>query len=317
MRILFLSPDQGTRWNPGHQHFRNEIGRQVETVYYGPGYELFKEFERENHIPTVLKKLADERGLRPDIIMTYGYRYTAPFTGLGLILNIPKVHFICDFTPPAKGWPGTIGAYVPMLKNHGYNMMFGLSYQVLEWFGKNWSEMKISYLPFGVDEKIFHPMEVRKSIDVYVGWSKNDAIYPKRQIIENELRQSLTGTSIKVLIKKTFQEAFVRTINRSVACLNTSNIFNTMNMKHFEVMACSSLLITDHTREFSDLGFIPDLHYIQFKTEQDLIEKILYAGNHPGWAESIADEGYEFTLSQHTNKQRVEAMLEVINESLF
>jgi len=315
MKILFLSPNQRTRWNPGHQHFRDEIGVTNDVKYYGPGYRDHQLLDKLNYIPRILEYYENEMNWIPDVIMTYGLRYTIPFIGFKKV-KLPKIHFICDFTPfvPNK-WPGTIGTYKAMLDSHEYDLHFSLSYQVMNWFAKNDRSKCIRYLPFGVDEKVFYPKKLTKMWDVYVGWSNHDTLYPFRKPLQDELKNQATN-GLRVLIKRVFQQGFVETMNMSNIVLNTSNIFNTMNMKTFEVMACASLLLTEYTQELEDLGYEDMIHYVSYSNITECMEKIYMLLNNPEMMQDIADEGYRLTVSQNTNAHRVSKMMEMIHETL-
>lgn len=309
MRILFLSPYQGNRWNPGHQHFRDAIQWQHDVKYYGPQYSDHQLLDKLNHVPTILEYYKSNcNGWTPEIIMTYGYRYTLPFQDLNKI-KIPKVHFLCDFTPAKDLWPGTATAYYSMIKIHEYDIFFALSYQAKELLLSYNPDAKVFFLPFGVDEKIFCPEifpDHYKRTDVYIGWSNNDAVYPLRRPIEEALVKRLGKT--RVVIKRRFGEAFVRQINLSKISVNTSNIFRTMNMKNFEVMACACALFTEKVQEMNDLGFVDGQHYVSFRTPDELVDEIEYYLHYNDLLSDIAFAGYKLVKEKHTNKYRVEEM---------
>lgn len=312
MKILMLSPNQITRWNPGHQQFRNAIGEQHDVKYYGPGYTDHTKMHHNNHLPHILQYYHDWFEWRPDAIMTYGWRYTLPFSGLKEC-KIMKIHFVCDFTPAIPGWMGTRGSYMKMMRDHDYDLYFAMSYQVIQWFTENWPRKKVLFLPFGVDEKVFKPLPIKKENDVYVGWSNHEAIYPLRGPVEAALRDESLH-DFKVLIKRVFGQGFVLAINRAKINLNTSNAFRTMNMKNFEVMACRSVLITERVQEMDDLGFVEDSHYVSFSNVRELLEKIHSLIDSPRVMGNIATLGYKRTMAGHTNRHRVAEMTRGINE---
>ena len=91
MKILLLSPNQINRYNWGHQLFRNSIGRQTPVRYYGPG---FKGYNPALSVKEIIKHRCK---WTPDVILTYGWRYSKDFKGLEEIDNIPKVHITVDY----------------------------------------------------------------------------------------------------------------------------------------------------------------------------------------------------------------------------
>jgi len=315
MKILMLSPNQATRWNPGHNQWREAVGKQHDVRYYGQGYKDFTIPGGLNHVPSILEFYRIARHWVPDVVMTYGYRYSTQFTGLREI-KIPKVQIVCDFTRPIPNSPGTISYYYPWIKMQEFDVLFCMSYQVLRWFEKHDPKQKIFYVPFGVDEKIFKPKTYEKGPKyyAYVGWSKHDAIYPLRTPVEKMLREEYTTE--EVLIKRSFGKAFIENINRALLNLNTSNVYRTMNMKTFEVMACASCLVTEKVQEIEDLGYRDMIHYIAYKDVGDLSEKMWAMKDVPNIIQDIANAGYRLTIKENTNKHRVEDMTRRLNEIL-
>lgn len=315
MKILVLSPNQITRWNPGHQHFRNAIGLFNDCKYYGPGYGVFERLNKLNYVPDILQYYHVQYSWVPDIIVTYGYKYTLPFEGLNhpsRYQKIPKVHFICDFTPAIKGWNGTIKEYLSMMRRDNYDLYFALSYQVMDWFERNWSDKKIFFLPFGVNEDIFKKIKTPKENNVYIGWSNHEAIYPLRRPLEKAFSEQFE----KVKIRRFYNQLFVSEMNSSHIVLNTSNAFNTMNMKTFEVMACGSLLLTEWTKELNHLGFRHGIHYVSYKTVNEAISHAKLLLENKTIMNEIATRGYNLTLEKHTNNHRVKRMMRILNENL-
>lgn len=310
MKILFLSPNQRTRWNPGHQHFRDEIGKSHDVFYYGAGFWTWEDFNMQVHVPTLLNELETSHSWVPDVIMTYGLKYTWPFQGLGEVKKIPKIHFLCDFTPPCHGWPGTQVEYLQMLQRDKYNGIFVLSYQARDWFYQHQPGMNVEYLPFGVDENYFKYDRQKRMFerDFFIAWSRHDAIYPYRPKIEQVVKKMEKRHGFSHLIKRTFGEGFVDQIHKARIIPNTGNVFNTMNMKHFEVMACRGLLFTQGTRELWDLGYRDGVHCVMYTDEEDFENKAAYYLSNPAHASRVRTAGYVMTLKRNTNAHRVQEM---------
>jgi hypothetical protein len=84
MKILLLSPNQIHRKNWTHQLFRNEFSKHHNVVYFGEGYQGYTTRPIRDVIHST----------HYDCILTYGLKYTEPFTGLGEILyNLPYLNF--------------------------------------------------------------------------------------------------------------------------------------------------------------------------------------------------------------------------------
>lgn len=314
MKILILNPNQIARWNPGHQQFRDAIGNFHDCRYYGPKYADYNNngIGDRNHLQNILKYYTHTENWVPDAILTYGYKYSVPFKGLGET-KIPKIHILCDYTPPIPNWPGTIKNYWPMLQDHNYDIFFAMSYQVIKWFNSNYAKKPIFFLPFGVDATWCRPMEnVSVTSNVYIGWSSHDVVYPIRRELERRFKEEFEG----VKIGRKFHDAFVREMNAAYLNPNTSNAFNTMNMKTFEVMACNRVLLTEWTDELEDIGFRHGVHYLGYHTVEECIDFAHLLLADPKYMASVAKRGYELTLQKHTNDHRVVEMTGRINETI-
>ncbi len=95
MNVLILSPNQISKYNWNHQLFRNEIGKSHNATYYGPGY---PNYNSDLTVKEIIKLYYKKN--KPDLIMTYGYRYSKSFKGIGEITQIPHIHLTVDYFPP-------------------------------------------------------------------------------------------------------------------------------------------------------------------------------------------------------------------------
>ncbi len=79
-------------------YFRQKIRELHEVEFIGPGYHGM------NMGPFNAK--AGENKYNPDIIMTYGMKYTRQFKKLDECTKL-KVHFLCDYVPaiPRSDFP--------------------------------------------------------------------------------------------------------------------------------------------------------------------------------------------------------------------
>jgi hypothetical protein len=102
MKILLLSPNQISKYNWGHQLFRNEIIRQNDVITVGEGY-------RRNDPTLSVNQIIDKYygSSFPDFILTYGWRYTKPYIGLG-DCKVPKVHISVDYFDKQGDFNGTM-----------------------------------------------------------------------------------------------------------------------------------------------------------------------------------------------------------------
>ena len=80
----------------------------------------------------------------------------------------------------------------------------------------------------------------------------------------------------------------------------------------FEGMACGKLVITDRLAEDVELEslFIDGENIILYDDIQDCAEKIAYYNNNPTERKEIAWNGYQKVLNNHTQKQRVDLIIQ-------
>lgn len=321
MKILLLSPNQETRWNRAHSLFREEIGRQHDVLYVGPGYMpsptsiVSGGWPKEG--PYDVPKLVNEHGPF-DCIMTYGLKYSWQFHGMERVgADCPdayKVQFICDLVPAIPGYQGTIDPYMKFLERDDYHVLFALSEGVIKTLLHRGAATKegvdVFFLPFGVDTNIYKAVDdlalEDRHWDVMTSWSVHDAIYPMRSKI-NKVNNALP---IKHHEARVFGDTFINTLSNSKIGINASSAYRRWNMKPLEVMACGALCFTDLVDELKSyrLKFEDGKHFVVYKDLDDYKEKILYYMENLGEAQQIATTGMTYARRYHSNKVRVERM---------
>ena len=80
----------------------------------------------------------------------------------------------------------------------------------------------------------------------------------------------------------------------------------------FEGMACGKLVITDKLLPETQLEnlFTDGEDIILYNSLQDCAEKIAYYNNNPEEREKIAWSGYQKVINNHTQKQRVDLIIQ-------
>lgn len=87
------------------------------------------------------------------------------------------------------------------------------------------------------------------------------------------------------------------------------------NVRMFEITGCGSLLLTDYKRNIRDF-FEPDKEIVCYHSKEDCIEKLKWLVNNPEERRIIAENGRKRILKDHTLKQRVKYLHEIIIEEL-
>jgi spore maturation protein CgeB len=83
------------------------------------------------------------------------------------------------------------------------------------------------------------------------------------------------------------------------------------NVRMFEVTGAGSLLVTDSKKNINEL-FIPGEEIITYSDTEDCISKLKWLLGHPDDARKIAMAGQRRTMKDHTVKQRVELLNDII-----
>jgi glycosyltransferase involved in cell wall biosynthesis len=299
MKILLLSPNQIGRYNWGHQLFRNEIGRQHDVVYYGRGYSGFNEKLSAKQI--IKKKYKNSN---PDLIITYGWRYSKEFNGLGLI-NIPKVHITVDY-----GRPAGIPKQNKFFKENKYDLVFGITSNAIRLLEENKVCDKIRMLPFSVDTNIYKKNKLKKEDIILASFTARKDIYPNRSVV----RKSLKKAGFRLITKRVIHQALINAINKCKITVTSNNIFKSLSMRYTETLACGGFLLADRPEDLTKLGFVDGEHLVIYKTPKDLVRKAKYYMEHDKERERIARNGMDFVRKNHSCEKRVKEMTEIIQK---
>jgi len=308
MRILFLSPKQHHRYNRGHQLFRDALSQFADVDYIGPGYPIDKQ-----DITPILLSLKQ----RPDVIATYGLKYTIPFQGLGEI-NIPKVHFICDYLTPKPGFEKAYSAsYDKLLQRDRYDMLFVRNTRLQKHFTQNgWKKKAIRFLPFSANVQTYFPDPTKeRDIDLSVCWSNLASVYPKRPGL-TEKAKSLSD-KYSVFIGRPSLDVYVDALQRSKVNLNSFSQWPGVNMRVFEAMASGSICLTDDTLDLgTELGFYEGREYVLYRTVEEFKEKFEFLIARPEICNQIATQAVRVIQARHSDEIRAKQAVQAIEEML-
>ena len=86
-----------------------------------------------------------------------------------------------------------------------------------------------------------------------------------------------------------------------------------LNMRFFEVMSYGNCLVTNRdVVGWDELGFEEDKHFLGYKGEEEMVEKIQWALDNPMDREKIAKAGHQLVRSAHTYEHRINEMLNIV-----
>ena len=301
MRILLLSPNQINRYNWGHELFRQEIGKHHDVIYYGPG---FPNFDDKATAPELVAQY------KPQILLTYGLRYTLPFQDIGKVKSVKKAHIVVDLFPPhPAGYKGGMEIrYRPFVTRNKYDIFF-YRQRVQEQHLKTINAMAPAHwLPFSVDINKYRKLALPKKYDVLTSATVRNDVYPNRKRV-NKLVKKM---ALRAVTGRVVHERYIRAINQSRIAIISTNVFNSPNMKFTEFTSCGTFVLSDKPADMKQLGFKDGEHLVLYKDIKDLENKITYFLKHKNEREEIALNGMRFTRKKHNNTIRVNQFTRVI-----
>lgn len=293
MRILFLHPNLLWKYNNSHQRFRNEIGRHHEVIYVGDG------FHGEKGLKYSVPSLVDT--YKPDVLMTYSYKYTVPFRGIENVKKTPKVHFVDDLVPSISGYTGSVQPYSRMLLEHKYDLCFGRTTRVVDFVLKHKLCPKAEFLPFSVDTEYFKPNGSDRDIDVSTPMSVVYGVYPNREKVIDAVKKM----DINYKVDRVFKNAYVDLLCRSKLMINSVNFWKAVNFKILEGMACGSLVLTDRPKDLDILEIKDREHLLIYDGVPHMVSLIRDYLSNIFETRRIAKIGMDFVRRYHSNSQRV------------
>jgi len=190
-----------------------------------------------------------------------------------------------------------------LIKRVGFDIVFHANKRYDKIFGK--LAPKTVFMPYAFDHKHFHPMRVKKSIDVAIIGSA----YPQRQVYVKRLAKY--GVSVE-FINGVYQQDYAKAINRLKIHLNL-NIYGPggdglLVGRVWETLGCGTFLLTQR-KDFIEDFFEDGVHLALFDNEKDCADKIKYYLEHESDRLKVAHAGYEKALKHHTYLARAQTIL--------
>jgi glycosyltransferase involved in cell wall biosynthesis len=317
MKILILSWNQWKKHNRRHEFFKQEITRQHEVCFYGPGY--FRSFQARKiyHISDII----DVLDFKPDVILTYLAKHNATVQGLANC-GIPKVHYIADYCPIYKDgkrilWIGRDED--PFIEANKPDLVLVPNHSQKEELEEQHPNTNIEVLPFSINTDIFQSVSQKRDIDISCSMCTDPRYYTMRQDLHDTVAKMPKGYAFGGHGKRRPQlpvHDYVDVMARSKISLNT-NILKYgdhcfVNPRFFEVAACGSLLMTTPADSEEWLGFVEGHNYETFESIVEMEGKVKWYLDNPNDLERVASNGRELIEERHTDKIRIQELTELI-----
>jgi len=311
VRILILSPNQIARYNWGHQLFRNEIGRLHDVIYYGEGYDGW---DPNLTVKEIIRKIYLSSAI-PQIILTYGWRYSRSFRGFDDVRDIPHVHISVDYVEKKGRFPGTIDRQSGFFDYIKPDIVFGITSHAVDNLKKDKVCNRVYMLPFSVDTNFYKKIpDVIKVIDVLASFTVRDDVYPNRKRVLKLLKSM---EDLETLSKKVIGLQLIKSINASKIIITSNNIYDSLSMRYTETLACGGFLLADKPDDFDRLGYVDGKHLVIYKDMKDLQGKIQYYLKYEKEREQIAIQGMKFVRKNHSCEVRAREFTSIIKRELF
>jgi len=305
MKILIIAENQNNKYNWGHQLFRNEIARQHDVVWYGPGFvdtniSLFK------YLKKIKMSIYDF-----DFVFTHGLKYTRRIND---IWNIPKdvkkVHYVVDFFQNKGNFKGRELEQYQFINSYKPNIVFSVYHNSIELLRHNTICDNIYVLPFSVCTKTyFKKNNIKKKNYIMACFSKRPDAYPNRNIVLKILNKN----NLRYITGKQRYD-YINAINQCKISIGVCDIFKSLNMRVTEILSCGGFFLTDKPNYIERIGLINNEHYVIYNNHDDMIDKINYYFNNDKERSVIENNGMNFVRKYHSCKTRVKQMIKIINK---
>jgi len=183
-------------------------------------------------------------------------------------------------------------------------------------------ENKAMWLPHAADPVAYPKIEIIKKWDVgFVGHVQETPNYNGITRIDaldrlfKEFPNFYYGSRHPAFPEKNLFEDAAKKFSQSKVVFNIS-IKDDYNMRCGEVLMTGSFLLTNWIPIFKDMesvyGLKDGVHYVSYKTLDEMVEKAQYYIEHEDEREKIAAAGYELAINKLTYRHRVEDVLKTI-----
>ncbi|MBD3166428.1 glycosyltransferase [bacterium] len=168
------------------------------------------------------------------------------------------------------------------------------------------------WLPYAIHPPDFGPFDLPKRWDIaFVGVTDHR---PRREALIQTLREHFNVHAAGGLKgKERLTHRQMAEVYAQARLVVNEYLFDGVNFRVFEAMGAGTMLLTEYT-ENGLFDLFEDGRHLVTYTPDTLIEKVRYYLEHEEERERIARAGFEETMAQHTRRDRVETMLEVLGD---
>ncbi len=291
MKILLLNDS----------YFGNSFdGRDVEILRIGPG---------QNNDITInpakddLVEVLNKTGFQPDVALQVDSIDSRVFFKGIENLDIPLAFYAID---------GPINDFWQKYYAHQFDQVYLDQHDTYKsWLsaGITWSK----WLPLAADNDVFYPAneESKRDLDIVFVGTLNSKLRPKRSAIIHRLKKIANVTVVDGDGKRSVPPNEVADYYRRAKLVLNELLFDGINLRTFEAMACGALLLTEAERG-EDRIFSNNENIISFNAAnlEQIVCDVLSDENR---ISTLAHNGTELVNSSHTIKNRLDVVLKDLN----
>lgn len=305
MNILVIAYNQISKYNRGHELFRQTMKCHANVIYFGPGYT-----PKNLSLIDYLKKLKIDFSYF-DFVFTHGLKYTKQIKDIyDLPPSLLKVHYVVDYFLPKGEFKGRAIDQHEFLNSYKPDIVFSVYHNSIKPLKKNVDCEKIFVLPFSACSTIYKNTYASKVNNVMTSFSMRDDVYPNRR----KVLKILDKNEIKFVGRKVKDE-YVNAINTCKINLGVCDIYKSLNMRFTEILSCGGFFLTDKPNYIERLNLEDGIHYVAYSDFNDMIDKIKYYFHHNKERNIIAENGMRLVRKYHSCNNRIKEMLKIIKKT--
>lgn len=180
----------------------------------------------------------------------------------------------------------------------------------------------VSWLPHAAEPQAYPKIDIIQKYDVcFVGHVQETVNYNGLTRVDaldrlfKEFPNFYYGSRHPAFPEVNLFEDAAKKFSQSKVVFNIS-IKDDLNMRFAEVLMTGSFLLTNWIPIFMDLedefGIKEGVHYVSYRTLDEMVEKAKYYLEHDEERQKIADEGYKIAIEKMTYKNRIETILKTV-----
>jgi hypothetical protein len=337
VRILVLTPNQ-ENYNAAfyQQDFLDELARQSECAFYGPGYPGYHRGD------TIADVLAKSQG-KPDVILSaHGWLRDNPSSELTpnpkMELNQSKITKVAILNKEYSRLAEKLG----WISESGFNLAFS-HHDAVGSYEKS-SGISFKYWPLAYNPGRFQqPVNPRRYDLGFSGILRNPTFpgsqSPMREKIQKELFFNVRGVPLTkrrryrdlnilwrtwsgqrpedflraaTLKGKLSEGKYIDALQATKIWLNTPSPLNIVSTRYFECMASGAVVLAARSRQVREL--FPRNTYLEFSDMVSFRQRILDFAHDEGSLAAIASRAQELASKEHTWQVRVNQLISQINK---